>query len=204
MIVILFLVSFIIGSIPFGYIFGKFFKNIDIRNYGSKNIGATNVGRVMGWKFGIVVLILDIFKGILPTWLGLVFSYELNSTNPIHISFFAGIFAILGHVYSPWIQFKGGKGIATALGVCLTLLTIPTLASLFVFFLIYKLSRYISLGSIVAGNLLPVFYYLFYKINWIENYSYLIQFILVALGFFILYTHRENIIRLYRGEELLP
>lgn len=134
MIVILFLVSFIIGSIPFGYIFGKIFKNIDIRNYGSKNIGATNVGRVMGWKFGIVVLILDIFKGILPTWLGLVFSYELNSTNPIHISFFAGIFAILGHVYSPWIQFKGGKGIATALGVCLTLLTIPTLASLFVFF----------------------------------------------------------------------
>lgn len=206
-IVILFLiVSFVIGAIPNGYLITNLVAGIDIRQHGSKNIGATNVGRVIGWKYGFIVLVLDALKGILPVLFVNFYLPKFVDTSfmqdPLYLPIAAGAIAILGHVYTPFLGFRGGKGVATALGVCLTLVPITTVVAIFVFFTVYKLSGYVSLGSILASGSMPIIYKLFHIFYRPDNYSLTMLVILICIALLILILHRENIIRLIKGEEL--
>lgn len=202
MIVLLGIISFVIGSIPFGFIISKAFKNIDIRNFGSKNIGATNVGRVIGWKYGFLVLILDALKGIVPVMIARFFYHDFHEMNALNLSIMMGGCAILGHVYTPFLRFKGGKGVATALGVCLSLVPLTTAAAIVIFFLVYKLSGYVSLGSIIASVSMPGFYYAFFTFGLNKNYSIVLFWVLIVIALLIILAHKDNLIRIYQGKEL--
>ncbi|MGC8976705.1 MAG: glycerol-3-phosphate 1-O-acyltransferase PlsY [Candidatus Ratteibacteria bacterium] len=183
-----FFLSYLLGSIPFGYLICKVFRNIDIRKFGSGNIGATNVYRVCGWKLGIFVLILDILKGFLPVYSGKI----LKFSNPFIL--LGGIFSILGHSFSFFLKGKGGKGVSTSFGVLIGLLPLPALIS-FLFWVIFVFStRYVSLGSIIGALTLPVFTFLLTKNNFLF-------YVTIFIFLFITYTHRENIKRLINKKE---
>ena len=179
---------FLLGSVPFGYVIGKL-KGVDVRNYGSGNIGATNVSRVLGKKYGALVLLLDALKGALP-----VLAVKLSGL-PEEYQVLAGLFAVLGHCFSPFMKFKGGKGVATGLGAFLVISPKVTLLALFVFLLVFLLTRYVSLSSITAALSYPLLY------KFLEGESEL-SFILVSLtAAVIVVKHYSNIVRLLKGEE---
>lgn len=144
--------SFLAGGIPFGYLLGRVLLKDDIRNHGSGNIGATNVGRVIGWKWGGIVLILDAIKGLLPTWAAMtIAASELPSSMHWHVPVAAGISAIVGHMYPIYLKLRGGKGVATALGVVLILAPEALAAALFVFLVVVGISRVVALASMLAA-----------------------------------------------------
>ena len=182
---VIILFSYLIGSIPFGYILIKIFLKKDIRKEGSGNIGATNVIRAGNKIFGFITLILDITKAVLPLLI-IKFSYE----DYIYIS---SLCIFIGHVFPVWLKFKGGKGIASYLGIlfCLNI----WLGIIFVvsWIVIFVLSKYSSLSSLLASFLIPVFQYIVADQN--NFYFYIIMFVL------ILFTHRENIKRLKNNTE---
>ena len=162
--------------------------SIDVRDYGSKNSGATNSYRVLGAKLGTTVLIMDVLKGFLPLYIASKFDLEYNDLVLI------GLVAILAHTYSCFISFRGGKGVATSLGVFLFLIPIITLILLAIFIVIVYFTRYISLGSITAAFLLPIFTF------FSDKGSYLFVLSLI-IGIFVIYRHRSNISRLLSGTE---
>ena len=143
------IISYLLGSLPNGLYVANL-KGIDIRNEGSKNTGATNVFRVMGAKFGILVLILDALKGFIPLFIAEKFGVTGNSLVLI------GITAVIGHTFSPFLNFKGGKGVATSLGIFLYLAPIPMLITLLMFFVVVGITKYVSLGSVLASVMLPL------------------------------------------------
>ena len=174
--------SFLMGSVPFGFIVGKL-KGVDVRNYGSGNIGATNVSRVLGKKYGVLVLFLDALKGALPV----LFAGKYGVL--------AGISAILGHCFSPFLKFRGGKGVATALGAFLVISPKVTALAFLIFVFIFTLTRYVSLSSITAAASYPLLFSHF------ENPDSA-SFILVSLAaLVIVLKHHSNIKRLIKGEE---
>lgn len=136
--------SFISGSIPFGYWIALRFGKMDIRKFGSKNIGATNVGRSIGWKFGFPVLVLDVAKGIFPVYPSGI--YVPEGEVPFQLA--CGVLAVLGHMFSPFLGFKGGKGVATTLGVFLVLTPIACFGAILVFLVTIKYFKFVSIGSI--------------------------------------------------------
>ena len=179
---------FLFGSIPFGYVVGKL-KGVDVRQHGSGNIGATNVSRVLGKKYGALVLLLDALKGALPVLtvklLGLPEEYQVLS----------GLFAVLGHCFSPFLKFRGGKGVATGLGAFIVISPKITLLAFFIFLAVFLLTRYVSLSSITAALSYPLLY------RFLEKPSEL-SFILVSLtALVIVGKHHSNIRRLLKGEE---
>ncbi|MFN4227058.1 MAG: glycerol-3-phosphate 1-O-acyltransferase PlsY [Candidatus Ratteibacteria bacterium] len=182
------ILSYFSGSIPFGYLVCKFFKRIDIRKFGSGNIGATNVYRVCGWKLGILVLIFDILKGFFPVYIGKIIKFP----NLIILS--GGILSILGHSFSIFLKGKGGKGVSTSFGVIIGFLPFPALLSFIVWIIIVFSTRYVSLGSITGAFFLPFFTIFLTKDKFL---FYLSIFIFIL----ILYTHRENIKRLVNKSE---
>ena len=196
---ILCIISYLIGSFPTAYVVSKRLFNIDIRTVGSGNVGATNVMRSIGKRWGILVLIIDAIKGAIPI---IILRNLLEITSP-YILIIAGIFAIIGHTYTIFLRFRGGKGVATSLGVLLSLTPIPIMASLLVFWVVIFIKKYVSLGSISAAISYPLWLFLssyFYDFpEWGRGKIYLIFSIFLAL--FIIYTHRSNIKRLMRGEE---
>ena len=180
------LLSYLVGAIPTGYLFGRLLKAIDIRQYGSGNIGATNVWRVLGKKIGIVTLILDILKGLAAVTL----IAHFFSATPI----ICGLAAILGHNFPVYLKFRGGKGVATSVGVVLGLAPSVVGAAFFIWIGVLLLTRYVSLASITAGLSLPILSILFGKpceLHW---------FFLV-MGALVVIQHRANIKRLLKGEE---
>lgn len=181
--------AFLAGSIPTAYWYAKYFHNIDIRKHGSGNVGATNSLRVMGKKAGIIVLIIDLLKGLIPV----VISRKLGFSQ--EITLLMGIFAILGHLYSPFIGFKGGKGIATGLGVILGFSPIAALIAVITFVITLFSSKYVSLGSIF-GVLAFLIYTLFTSPD-----SPTIQWLACGVAFLLIFSHRENIKRLIAGTE---
>jgi glycerol-3-phosphate acyltransferase PlsY len=193
--------SYLIGATPFGYLTGRLIGRIDIRKHGSGNIGATNVGRVLGTGWGLFVLILDFLKGAVPV-AGLVWIL-IADDDPQRAAWqvAAGIATIVGHVFPFWLGFRGGKGVATALGVATCLAGWPTVFAGTVFGLVFLFWRFASLASIVAalsfavcqvGLLWPD---LFSQANWsLTAFSLLVPALIVA-------RHRSNIGRLLRGEE---
>jgi glycerol-3-phosphate acyltransferase PlsY len=181
--------AYLMGSIPTAYWYAKYFYGIDIRQHGSGNVGATNSLRVLGKKAGIIVLIFDLLKGLLPVLIARSLGFSEEQT------FLIGIVCILGHIWSVFANFKGGKGIATSLGVILAVSPAGAGISLAVFVAIVYFTKYVSLASMLAG-LAFVFYYLFFNFEQ-TNMS------LIAFGLFMLlvFTHRENIKRLVAGTE---
>lgn len=188
--ILMIIVAYFSGSLPNGVIIGKKLKNIDIREYGSKNTGATNAFRVLGPKLGLTVLALDILKGALPVLitklLGLGNNWEL----------LVAITAILGHTFSCFLSFKGGKGVATSLGVFIVLVPYVMLIIVAVFVLVVYFSKYISLGSIIASALFPILVFLLER----ETTIYFKVFSII-IGAYVIYKHKTNIQRLLKGEE---
>jgi len=186
--------AYLLGSIPFGLILAKLFAGSDIRNSGSGNIGATNVARVVGPAAGILTLILDAAKGAAAVWLAGRFS-EQNSTALM----LAGVFALLGHCFPVWLGFKGGKGVATALGVFLMLSPMAALSALLVFILVSLAWRYVSLGSVSAAAAMPLLMYFL----WAPGHAppLVVDFGTLFAAALVIFKHDANLQRLVDGTE---
>ncbi|QYR64723.1 glycerol-3-phosphate 1-O-acyltransferase PlsY [Fusobacterium animalis] len=184
----LIILSYFFGAIPSGVWIGKIFKNIDVRDYGSKNSGATNSYRVLGAKLGIAVLVIDVLKGFIPLYIASKFNLAYNDLVIL------GLVAILAHTFSCFISFKGGKGVATSLGVFLFLAPVITLILLVIFILVVYFTKYISLGSITAAFLLPIFTFFTHRDTYLFTLS-------VVIAIFVIYRHKTNISRLLSGTE---
>lgn len=188
--------SYLVGAIPFALVVGKIFYKVDLRLEGSGNLGATNVYRVLGWKAGLAVAVLDIAKGSAAVGLAaLLTPAEFVQVQQDWLLIVAAMAAVAGHSYSPYIRFRGGKGVATAAGA---LLFITPMAWPFLFVALVGISiatRYVSLGSICAAILYPIVCVLFYR----DRPAVVVAgFVIAAV---VLWRHRTNIVRLYRGEE---
>jgi len=182
------ILAFVFGSIPFGFVIGKL-KGVDVRQYGSGNIGATNVSRVLGKKWGAIVLLLDALKGALP-----VLYLKVTGYSTEH-QVLAGLFAILGHCFSPFLKLRGGKGVATGLGVFLVVSPKVTLIAFLVFLLVFLTTRYVSLSSITAALSFPLVF------RFLEKPSEFTSVVLFLTAFVVVGKHYQNIIRLIKGEE---
>ena len=201
--------SYLVGSIPTSIIVTKLVKGVDIRNFGSGNAGGTNTIRVLGWKYGIGVIIFDAFKGafavivIARLFYG---AFPVANNTPFDdftlVQILAGIAAVLGHIWTIFAGFKGGKGIATALGFMLVLVTTDMLLALVVFGLVVYFTRYVSLGSISAAVSLPIIIFVrenVFGVN-ISGYHTILPFVIVIASLLI-YKHKHNIVRIIHGEE---
>ncbi|MTV20484.1 glycerol-3-phosphate 1-O-acyltransferase PlsY [Staphylococcus delphini] len=184
--ILLFIVSYLIGSIPSGYLIGKIFFKKDIRKYGSGNMGATNSFRVLGKPAGFAVTFFDIFKGFIVVFLSVLFNVEIHGL-------LVGIFAILGHVYPIYLKFRGGKAVATSAGVMLAVNPILLLILAAIFFAILKLTKYVSLSSIIAAICCVIGSF------FVSDYIMLITSFVVAI--LLIYRHMSNIKRIIKGTE---
>lgn len=193
--------AYFVGSIPFGYLCGRIVRGIDIRQHGSGNIGATNVGRLLGSKWGILVLGLDALKGLLPV--GGLAPLFIDRGRPefVHWQVAAGVATILGHMFPCWLGFRGGKGVATALGVVACLGGWSTLAAAGVFLTLFGLTRLVSLASILASlafgicQMVRLWPQPFSQDHWsVAAFSLFVPLLIVV-------RHRTNIVRLIKGEE---
>jgi acyl phosphate:glycerol-3-phosphate acyltransferase len=190
-------ICFFLGSFPSAHIISSI-QGVDIKKTGSGNAGATNVLRSVGWKSGLIVMILDIAKGIIPF---VIYPYFFNgeiSMNSEWIFLLGGFLSILGHIFNPFFKFNGGKGIATSVGVYLYLLPVPCLMSGIIGLIIIYWKRIASIGSIVGFFLLPIFYYLYMG----ESYSPKVLLFVIVNFLLVLFTHRQNIKRIIDGTEL--
>lgn len=193
--IIYMLVAYVLGSIPNALYVGKVVKKIDVREHGSKNCGATNAYRVLGAKCGIAVLVLDIFKGVLPLYLASIAG--VRGWQLVLV----GVVAIVGHTFSFLLNFNGGKGVATSLGVFLYLAWQPTLIVVLLFIVIVYITKYVSLGSILAAAALPVLVY-FLSVNplVLEDKMSLLGMVSFVAAY-VIYKHKTNIVRLIKGTE---
>jgi len=206
---IIVILSYLIGSIPNSIIISKAVRGIDIRKHGSGNAGGTNVMRVLGWKYGLVVIFLDALKGAIAVVIISRLFYgplPFENVSPFDdftlVQIIAGVSAVIGHIWTVFAGFKGGKGIATALGMLLTLITVDMLIAVGVFGLVVLISRYVSLGSIIAAISVPAT--LFIRENLfhvdIPGYSTLFPFI-IGVTALVIFTHRKNLVRIFNGNE---
>ncbi len=200
---IIFLVLFagyLIGSFPTAYLLGKIIRGIDIREHGSGNVGATNVLRVLGKKWGIIALLADIFKGALAVLTAILFLSPNSSPYYSWILLAAGIAAILGHLFPVWLKFKGGKGVAVGAGIFFVLTPLEMSICFIVFILILVLTRYVSLASMITALTLPVLIYLNLSGDaWSIIQPFFIVSLIIAL--LIVVMHGKNLQRLIAGTE---
>jgi len=203
------ILSYLIGSIPTAIIVSKAAKGIDIREHGSGNAGGTNVMRVLGWKHGLLVILLDAFKGVLAVVVVARLHYgnmPFQNVTPFDdftlVQIIAGIAAVVGHVFTIFAGFKGGKGIATALGMLLMIITVDMLIALGVFIIVVSISRYVSLGSLVGAVSVPLSLIVRENIFHVDipGYNTILPFI-IAISLFVIYTHRKNVVRILNGSE---
>lgn len=181
--------AFLIGSVPTAYWYAKYVHNLDIRQHGSGNIGATNSLRVLGKKAGIIVLFIDLLKGLIPVLIARNLGFTPENTLLV------GIFAVLGHLFSPFVGFKGGKGIATAFGVILAFSPLGALVSVAVFGIVLYVSRYVSLGSVCG--VLAFWVYIFFQ----PDRSGQVLLFASVLAVLLIISHRKNLGRLWNGTE---
>ena len=196
------LIAFVVGGIPFGYLVGRAILKDDIRNHGSGNIGATNVARVIGWKWGSLVLILDAIKGLLPTLGAKLFSASKFSEDAAQTAtILAGITAILGHMYPIWLKLRGGKGVATALGVVLVISPVASLVALVLFLIVVGASRIVAAASIAAAVGFAVTQLILLGSQAFDVAKLPLTLFSVIVPGLIVWKHRSNIVRIIRGEE---
>lgn len=210
----LIIASYLLGSFPTGYLLVKYVKKTDIRNEGSNSTGATNTTRVLGVKFGAVALIFDVLKGLLIMGLLVIFnkSQSLYIVNGINILAFYGLFAVIGHIFPVFLNFRGGKAVATSLGVLTFLTPVFGLLAIILFIIIFLISKYISLASILSATLsvLTVLIFSIFEIklfpNMVSPFMDLVPLsyalVLVVLDILIVVKHSANIKRLIKGNEL--
>ena len=186
--------AYLLGSIPFGYLIVKMRSGSDVRGAGSGNIGATNVTRVSGKAAGLATLLLDVGKGYFAVWLATRWSH-----GNIRWVMAGSVAVVLGHTFSCWLRFRGGKGVATGLGVFLAVAWQAVLAALLVWIVVVAFWRYVSLGSIVSAAALPILVYLFYAPGHAPPLA--VSFGSAAVAIIVIFKHRENIARLIVGTE---
>ncbi|HEY4785803.1 MAG TPA: glycerol-3-phosphate 1-O-acyltransferase PlsY [Bacteroidales bacterium] len=192
----LFICAYLLGSVPSAVWFGKLLFGVDVRELGSKNAGATNTVRVLGWKAGLPVLIVDILKGFLAVNLARISTYFTGTENFVELQLVLGGFAVLGHIYPVFAGFRGGKGVACLFGIILAIAPLPTLIALGIFLVTLLTTKYVSLSSIISGSTFPFLIMFVFK----TTIQSLIIFSLIVAVLLIL-THQKNIERLIRKEE---
>lgn len=205
-----FVLAYVIGAIPFSIYVSRLVAGIDIREHGSGNAGGTNVFRTLGWKYGALVIALDILKGVFVVLVvARLFQYtgvSFTNLSPFDdftlVQIICGVLATIGHIWTVFADFRGGKGIATALGTLLAITAVDMLIALGVFILVVYIWRYVSLGSILAAITVPVV--LFVRENFfnaeVQGYGTLLPF-LIGMVSLLIYTHRKNIRRIIAGQE---
>jgi glycerol-3-phosphate acyltransferase PlsY len=196
----LLLCAYCAGSIPFSLLIGRWVGGIDLRQHGSGNVGATNVARTLGLKWGLVALLLDALKGLLPTW-GLPLLFFGDAAAMSHAQVAAGVAAIIGHMFPCWLGFRGGKGVATALGVVVVIGWQATLAAFAVFALMFAASRIVSLSSILAVLAYAVTEMIVLRPDPFSTANWSRASFALAVPALIIFRHRSNIVRLLKGEE---
>ena len=202
------IIAYFCGSVPFGLLIG-FAKGIDLREYGSGNLGATNAVRVLGKKLGVLCFLLDVAKGFAPVFvsgwmLGYIGRTELTSTEAWQWLVIC-VCAVMGHVFPMWLKFKGGKGVATGLGTMLgiwPLLTVAALVTFVTWVVVLKVSRFVSLASMISAVMLPV-YVVIGALMRDQKVEAIMPFIIVTalLAVLVVFRHRSNITRLMAGKE---
>ena len=198
--IIVIIFAYFIGAIPSGYLIGKF-HGIDIRTVGSCNTGATNVTRCISKKAGIFCFFCDFLKGALPVLLAM----QLSSLAWLQIAAFA--VAVAGHMFPVYLKFKGGKGIATAAGGAFAIAPLPLIAALLVWYIVFRISRYVSLASIIAASMLPVGALILclvfdpVKAHFLLRVQWITVIAFAVIGALAVYRHRSNIVRLLNGTE---
>lgn len=194
-------VSYLIGSMTPSIWIGRIFYNVDVRTKGSKNAGTTNTIRVLGPKAGIIVFIIDVLKGCLALYLSNLFVAAFLDDTPLEIfNIISAACVVLGHVFPIYEGFKGGKGVATMLGVLIYLYSEIFWILLLIFIIVFIIWRYISLGSITAAIAFPITYYI-YSVYWAKDIDPILFIFAIVVAIFIVITHRNNIKRLAKGEE---
>jgi len=206
---IIVIISYLVGSIPTSIIISKAAKGIDIREHGSGNAGGTNVMRVLGWKYGLLVIILDALKGAVAVVIVARLFYgplPFENVSPFDdftlVQIIAGLSAVIGHIWTIFAGFKGGKGIATALGMLLMLITVEMLIAIGVFIIVVTISRYVSLGSLTAAISIPISLVLRENVfhENIIGYHTILPFV-ILITLLVIFTHRKNVVRLINGTE---
>ncbi|MEI7811563.1 MAG: glycerol-3-phosphate 1-O-acyltransferase PlsY [Ignavibacteria bacterium] len=206
---IILLLSYLVGSVPTSIIVSRLVRGIDIRNYGSGNAGGTNVYRILGWKYGILVILLDALKGaVAVVFIARLYqgSVPFENATPFDdftlIQILAGLTAVIGHVWTVFAGFKGGKGIATALGMLFTIITVDMIVAIVVFAIVVMITKYISLGSILGAISVPLVLIIRENIFHVDipGYGIVLPFT-IGISFLIIYTHRANVRRLLAGNE---
>lgn len=198
---LLVLCSYLAGSIPFGLILGKLLRGIDLRDHGSGNIGATNAGRILGYRWGLVCLVLDALKGFLPVALLPQCFFATGDPSIGHATVLAGIATIVGHMFSCFLNFRGGKGVATSLGVLLMLSPKGLLVAVAVFAVSIWLWRYVSLSSILAAVGYGCFELIRLSPTPFSATTWSQAAFAIAVPVLIVIQHRSNIRRLLNGDE---
>lgn len=194
---LLVVLAYLIGSVPTSVWVSKYFFDIDIRDYGSGNAGATNSYRVLGPKWGTLVMVVDMLKGIIAVKLALLLpEYADSAVNLQNLQTGLGLAAVFGHIFPIWADFRGGKGVATLFGLVLGISPWTALGCVGIFIAVLYLTRFVSLSSILASIAFPVFILVIFNV---ENPLYRVFAIAVAL--MVLLTHQKNITRLLNGSE---
>ena len=196
MIALLLFAAYLIGSIPTSVWIGKRFYNIDVREFGSGNAGATNTFRVLGKRAGIPVLIIDILKGSAAVALSYLAGYDTQGDSFIDLQLGLGIATLLGHIFPVFAGFRGGKGVATMLGVVLCITPVPCALALIIFLAILLSSRMVSLSSMLAGLSYP-----FFLAFAAHNSNSILTVFSIIVAALLIVTHRKNIQRILRKEE---
>ena len=192
--------SYLLGSIPFGYLAGRL-AGTDIRQAGSGNVGATNVVRVLGKRYGYPVFALDVLKGFGAAKISMLLApgRPLEWNSPEIFGILAAICSVLGHLYPPWLKFKGGKGVATSAGALLALTPAATLIAVVIWIIIFWVSRYVSLASVIAAIILPL---VILVVSWHdENKVKPLVYASTCVAAVVVWRHRSNLSRLMRGTE---
>jgi glycerol-3-phosphate acyltransferase PlsY len=192
--------SYLLGSIPFGYLAGRL-AGIDIRNAGSKNVGATNVVRVLGKRYGYPVFALDVLKGFAAVKISMLMApgRPPQWNSPEIFGILAATSSVLGHIYPPWLHFKGGKGVATSAGALLALTPVPTLIGVVVWIIVFWFTRYVSLASILATVALPLVILMIRSSD--EKSEKLLIYSSLCVAALVVWRHRSNLSRLIHGTE---
>jgi len=191
--------SYLLGSFPTSIIFGKLFRGIDIRNYGSGNAGGTNAFRVMGWKIGISVMIIDLAKGLIATVLISQIRIDAISLAPVYLQIIAGFSAVIGHIWTIFAGFHGGKGVGTAAGMLIGLYPVAFIVIFIIFLIVLFTTRYVSVSSMTAAVSLPVVLLILDKLG--RPYKTPLMVLSIIIAILIIFTHRSNIGRLMAGTE---
>lgn len=197
-IVLVLISSYLLGSLPAGYLAGRI-AGIDIRKRGSGNIGATNVLRVLGKKYGYSVFFCDAVKGFLAVSCAEVIAMTFAPAYEDWFGILAALFCVLGHAFPIWLKFKGGKGVATSAGTMLGLAPWATIIAVIVWIIVFEVTRYVSVASVTAAIVLPLAIGIFLALHW--NDSRVIFYAAIVMASVVCWRHRSNVSRLLKGDE---